>query len=228
MESRAMCSSNQDNLEKVERDLWNALLQAEGIHCDWTPDQPLTEEMLTAAELPHAKIAYPWNPAEPDAEAFFNQAESDSIVHGWSSEEITTRAETFFAQLDTLLAAASTATVETALMQRFAACVPQQLLSTIATQAQRLTQSSLSLADQLVQCVHDLLPSLPELVEEDLYVLARPLAFAMRDPQSQTLDSTLETVHSMRWQELSQTEQARLSLAIARYALGQSERADEE
>jgi hypothetical protein len=91
------------------------------------------------------------------------------------------------------------------------------LLGAIATQAHQVLSTSQSLADQLVQCVQNILP---DLAEEDLYVLARPLAYTMRNGESHcAVDSTLEKIRTVAWEELSEVEQARLSLAVARCAL---------
>lgn len=220
MDIRVMCSNHQNNPEaNVEHDLWAALLEAEGVSCSWTSGEPLTEKIVTVEEDPHAKIAYPWNPAKADD--FFAELEQESLFEDWQSEEITARSKSFFAHLDRLWAASSN-NLQATLTQRFAARIPQNLLATIAQRAQHLVSSSLSLSDQLVQCVQDILPNLTELVEEDLYVLARPLAGAMRDsgPQ-QAVDSALASVRPLSWEELSETEQARLSLIIARYALAE-------
>jgi hypothetical protein len=75
-----------------------------------------------------------------------------------------------------------------------------------------------------VQCVQD---ALPNLAEDDLYVLARPLAYAMRGNDA-PIESTLERVRSIEWDALSDVEQARLSLAIARFALAELEERREE
>ncbi|MBD2072958.1 hypothetical protein H6F86_03465 [Phormidium sp. FACHB-592] len=217
MESKVMCSDDQANSKaKVEQALWAALLHAEGVACAWKDGEPLTEDQFTVAEDPQATIPYVWNPAAPEAEPFFAALEQALPLDDWNAAEVATRSDVFFAQVNQLW---STATLQETLTQRFAARVPQQLLTAIATRAQQVLSSSISLADQLVQCVQE---ALPHLAEDDLHVLARPLAYAMRGNDS-PVESTLERVRSVEWDALSDVEQARLSLAIARYALAELE-----
>lgn len=217
MESKVMCSDDQANSEaKVEQALWAALLQAEGVACTWKDGEPLTEDQFTVAEDPQATIPYVWNPATPEAEPFFAALEQALPLDDWNADEVATRSDQFFAQINQLW---STATLQETLTQRFATRVPQQLLTAIATRAQQVLSSSVSLADQLVQCVQE---ALPHLAEDDLHVLARPLAYAMRGNES-SIESTLERVRSVEWDALSDVEQARLSLAIARYAIAELE-----
>lgn len=215
MENKAM-RSNQLKSEAVERDLWDALLNAEGVDCSWKPGEVPTEDMITVEEIPTAKISYPWNPAVLDEE-FFAQAES-TVFDGWEPNEVTARSTAFFAHLDHLWSATS---IQATLTQRFSVRMPEALLTAIANRAQQVISASVSLSDQLVQCVQDLVPSLTELAEEDLYVLARPLAYPTRDANSPAIDSALAAVRSVDWDALSETEKARLSLAVARYALAE-------
>lgn len=222
MENKIMCSDNQANSEaNVEQALWAALLHAEGVSASWTGDEPLTEDRFTVAEDPNAKIPYVWNPATPESEPFFTVLEQEFSLDDWKVDEVATRSSVFFAQVNQLW---SKATLQESLLQRFATRVPQQLLTAIATRAQQVLSNSVSLADQLVQCVQE---ALPNLAEDDLYVLARPLAHAMRG-NDLPIESTLERVRSIEWDALSDVEQARLSLAIARYAIAQLEAKSDE
>ncbi|MER3431860.1 MAG: hypothetical protein C4288_00125 [Leptolyngbya sp. ERB_1_1] len=169
------------------------------------PDNADTVE-VEVAEIPDNRISYPWNPADPKSESFFNTLEQKFSLDAISDAEMSDRADAFFSHLDSLFAAP---TLETSLAQKFAT-VPQSVLNAIARQAQKLANSSAMLADQLVQCVQE---ALPQWAEEDLQVLARPLAYSMRGEE--------QTVKSTDWARLSETEQARLTLAIARYALNE-------
>lgn len=222
MERKVMCSDDQEALEsEIEQALWATLLHADGAHCAWNGDEPLTEDAFTVSEEPIAKAPYVWNPAAPESDTFFTALEQDFSLDGWSADEITTRSSAFFAQVNQLWAATS---LQDTLMQRFATRIPQPFLATIATRAQQALSSSVSLADQLVQCVQDVLPNL---ADDDLYVLARPLAYAMRGNDA-PIESTLERVRSVEWDALSEVEQARLSLAIARYAIAELETKSED
>jgi hypothetical protein len=76
----------------------------------------------------------------------------------------------------------------------------------------------LALVDQLVESVQTVLT---DWETDDLQVMARPLAFSMRGGQEEVLEVLLQSVRQTDWEALSELEQARLSLAIARYALGE-------
>jgi len=107
---------------------------------------------------------------------------------------------------------------------RFAARVPSDLLGAIARIAKQVVKTNLSKADQLVQCVQEMLPNW---AEEDLLVFARPFAYAMRG-EGEAVDSTLSAIRPVDWTDLSQMEQARLSMAIASYALDSLHKASED
>lgn len=157
---------------------------------------------------------YPWDITDPASATYIEKLEQEFSLDSWLDEEIAQRSQDFFARLDGVWA-------QTALSQRFAAWAPQSVLNAIVQQAQKVVASNLSLADQLIQCVQD---SLPDWNVDDLQVLARPLAYAMRGVETETaqvVESTLQSVRPLSWEELSELEQARLSLAIARCALAQ-------
>lgn len=219
---------NAGELEAVsEQDLWDALLRNEGITIDWQDEQSLTEEKVQVSENPKAQVRYPWNLADPDAEAFFTDSDTPSIFAGWQEEEIANRSQSFFDRLGQVWAPVS---LQSRLVERFSARIPQSLLSAIAQQAQaalsntqKALNTSLSVADQLseqlVQCVQGITPTL---AVEDLYVLARPLAYQMRNGGLQdAIDTTLSQVPQAEWEDLSEMQRARLSLAVARVAISE-------
>lgn len=221
---KKLCSGNSENLQaRVEQDLWEALLYAEGVRCDWQSGETLTEDAIKVEDSPAAKISYPWNPTAPEAESFLDT--ESSIFDGWQEKEVVSRSNSFFAKVNQLWTPLS---LEATLAQRFAARVPQDFLAAIAQQAQhavseaqKLVSSSVSfadqLADQLVQCVREIAPNL---ADDDLRVLARPLAYQMRNGGLQNaIDSVLAQVPQTDWQQLSDIQRARLSLAIARCAI---------
>jgi hypothetical protein len=162
---------------------------------------------------------YPWNPYEADT--YFADLEQDGLAVGWTEDDFAVQGQALAAQFDQLWEAVAPATpdpvrsVVDELFQRFAAQVPHDFLEGIVQRAQQVLSTNLSLSDKLVSCVQGLLPAWGE---EDLMVLARPYAYAMRSAE---LDSTFTSVPSVAWSELSNVEQARLSLAIARYAIAQ-------
>ena len=110
-------------------------------------------------------------------------------------------------------------------MQQRAASIPQDWLQAIAHKAYHVLADQKSITDKLVQCVKDLLPNW---AEDDLQVLARPFAYAMRGvdtkPNTPEIESVLGSTNSQEWAALSEIEQARASLAIARYALAELEK----
>lgn len=200
-------ASPSNSLElQMQQALLDALLDSEAVTVQWNQPDNADPVEVEVAEIPDNTIAYPWNPADPDAESFFNTLEQQFSIDTLSDAEISDRADAFFSHLDSLFAAP---TLESSLAQKFAT-VPQSILNAIALQAQKLANSSATLADQLVQCVQE---ALPQWAEEDLQVLARPLAYSMRGEE--------QTVKATDWSKLSETEQAKLTLAIARHALNE-------
>lgn len=186
MENNVVRSEHFENPSDAERDLLITLLYAD-------------------------EVAYPWNPEEPEAQAYFAELESQFSLDSWQTDELETRSQQFFTHLDQLWA---TTPVQTALFERFAG-IPQSLLSTIARQAQQVLSTQASLTDQLVHCVREVLPNW---AEEDLQVFARPYAFAMRGAE---LDSTADAVAHRDWETLPESEQVRAIMAAARYAITQ-------
>ncbi|GAB4463257.1 MAG: hypothetical protein OHK0037_15540 [Elainellaceae cyanobacterium] len=181
---------------------------------------------LLQVVLDDADASYPWNPADPAASGYFEQLEQE-VAAGWPADALDPYVQTLSTQFDQLWAAVdaaqpalTTAAFSSGLFQRFADRVPQGLLERLVQQAQMAIASSNSLADQLVASVRDVLP---EWGDDDLYVLARPFAYAMRDKsENGLLEGALRSVRSEAWEDLSSIEQARLSLAIARHIIDQS------
>lgn len=163
---------------------------------------------------------FPWNPATLECEAYFEELEAIApLADVFTDAELTERSQQFINEINQLWPATY---LQKSLLQQFATQVPQEVLNRLAKvvtgMTQQVSSGSLSLADQLVHCVQELLPQWPE---EDLQVLARPFAYAMRGGETERIDSIVATVRSESWSELSDIEQARTCLAIARYALGE-------
>jgi hypothetical protein len=187
------------------------------------------EEALSQAQgellevlLQPEEDCYPWNPAEPEAEAYFAELEREFLLDSWQDrEEIQDRSQEFFEQLNQCWASPAALAIDpvtSELVERFATFVPQVKIEAIARRAQQAVSENLSLVEQLVSCVK---PLLPNWAEEDLFVLARPWAYAMRGNPNTLGEVNLDTTRATEWSELSQMEQARLSLAIARSAIAQ-------
>jgi len=188
--------------------------------CDQALNQ-IQAELLEALLQPEEDF-YPWNPAEPETEAYFSEIEQGFLIENWQAErEMASASQAFFQQLHQCWqssASSGTDTLKRALSERFAACVPQAWIEAIANQAQQvfLTKSSLdNFAQQLVRCVEELLPNW---AEEDLQVIARPIAYQMRNLQGEATDESLKPVE---WSSLSEMEQIRWSLRVACSALVQ-------
>jgi hypothetical protein len=195
------------------------------------PKHPLASSFQAHAELELLQLileepaSYPYNPAEPETEAYFAALEQEVLATGWSVDDLSEQGQVLSHRIDQLWSAFAAPvtsihpdSLSAVLLQRFAVRAPHDLINRISQQAQQLVTQNLSLADQLVQCVQG---CLPQWGAEDLQVFARPLAFTMRSSETEVLESTISSVRSVEWVELSDVEQARLSLAIARYALAQ-------
>ncbi|WP_017721314.1 hypothetical protein [Kamptonema formosum] len=173
-----------------------------------------------------ADQAYPWNPAEPQSEAFFAALEQEFALEDWPGNELAAQAQAFYTQLEGLwpaaapagesLAGRAIASLQASLRRQFAARLPEEWLDEIAHSAAQLLPANLSLGEKLVRCARALLP---QWAEEDLQVLARPLAYAMRGNEAAAIESAVAGVRQVPPAELSEIEQARLILAVARYAL---------
>lgn len=204
MANESMHSNGRQDLQsQVKQDLLGAYLYSLGIAFEDTNE--FSEAELEKLLVLSKDGAYPWLPTSPTGEAMLNTLEQSFTLDDWQPEEVAQQSQAFFNQIDELW---NRVPLQVALTQRFA-MIPQELVAAIAHKAQQIVSSSLSLADQLVQCVQAVQINL---AEEDLQMLARPYAFAMRgatpEPQARTA-----------WQDLSEPERARLAFAIARCAI---------
>jgi hypothetical protein len=178
-------------------------------HSQATPTQADLDllQTLFAEENP-----YPWNPTQPESEAYLTELETEfELSNCLTNTEVTQRSAALFTQVEKLYTAT---TLQQTLLQRFADRVPRDLLHRLAQGAlqvgEQMSDCRVSLADQLVECVREILP---QWQAEDLYVLARPFAYSMLGSETE--------VRGTEWTELSEVEQARISLAVARYALSE-------
>ena len=111
------------------------------------------------------------------------------------------------------------------LQQKFAGRLPAAMIAHITEKAQQVAQraqaAGSSRVSQMVFCVQDMLANIGE---ADLQVMARPMALAMRGSSSEEfVEAAVQSVRVADWDDLSPIEQARLSLAAARYAIAQAE-----
>ncbi|MEA5500740.1 hypothetical protein [Limnoraphis robusta] len=187
-----------------------------------SPSPKIQAEMDLLDALFDSDQPYAWNFSEFDSELDLCELDEQlALCDCLTDEDVQQRLQTLLTQVEDLW---SVTTLEKSLLRKFADCVPQQLLQQLAKNAIRLKQQvghvSASFAEQLVQCTQEILPHWQE---EDLQVLARPFAYAMRGGETERLESTLNTATVVQWQDLSDLEQARMGLAIARYALAELE-----
>jgi hypothetical protein len=193
---------------------------------------PSTVELeFLGALLEPGDATYPWNPGDEESEAYFSELEEQFIIDDSLAEEITTRSQSFYTQLDTLWSEypsaaddkshpsqSVVANIQETLQTAFASGVPQSWLNAIAQKATEIFSTQQSIGEQLVECVQTVLPTWQV---EDLLVLARPYAYAMRSSEPQTLATIINKVGNRDWVALSEIEQAKVSLAISYYALTQ-------
>jgi hypothetical protein len=157
----------------------------------------------------------PWNPSDAEADSYYQAKEEAFSLDDWSAEELQQSSHSFFSKLNTYWPD-ETIDVLALLSQKFAARIPQQWLEKVAIEATRIAGKKLVAVDQLVACVHNLLPTWEA---EDLLVFARPYSYPMRsDPSAFNVDNL---ARSIAWEELSPIEQVKLTMMVSKYALEQ-------
>lgn len=176
------------------------------------------------AELLQAVLeteAYPWL-ANETAKNYSEEAEAagqaleisdDEVAKGW--EVLSTRLNGMWG--DTGIVAQ--------LKQKFANRLPAEMMARIGERAQQMVSSGeaagQNVLEQMLACVQDVLSYV---AEDDLRVIGRPMATAMRGSSAdELLEVTIKSVRAAEWEALSPIEQARLGLAAARYAVAQAE-----
>ncbi len=189
------------------------------------PDLSKTQAELLQSVL--MEQSYPWLPGsvtqsyEEDLETAGQSLEisDEEAIAGWQGLSV---------QLDQIWAG-SNVDVLALLKQKFATRLPETVLAAISDRAQQLAQqatqglseSAQPMVAQMIACVKGTVTAIGE---ADLQVMARPMAFAMRSSGAEELvDATVISVRQADWDKLSALEQARLSLAAARYAIAQVE-----
>jgi hypothetical protein len=177
-----------------------------------------TEAELMDCLLASSTIEYPWNPNDPETADYYAASDSQFSLDDWSDAEIGERSQAFFTQIQSCWADAPAPEAEFSplakLTDKFGSRVPQQWLAAIATKVTSLTTSNLEPVEQLVQSVQDLLSNW---ANDDLLLMARPYAYAMRcDPGVDNIDNV---VRRLDWTELSEVERAQLTILVAQYAI---------
>lgn len=202
--TEAKRSHHLQNLQAhVERDLLETYLYDLGISFGDSDD--ISDDDMKKLNTLSKDYSHPWKPGDAAAEELLNTLEQEFSLDDWQSEDVMQRSKAFFGKLDELW---NTVPLQVTLAQRFSAYISQDLVATIVQTAQQVLSGSQSLADQLVHCVQAIQINL---AEEDLQLLARPYAYAMRGSDTVQVRS--------HWENLSEPERARLALAIARSAI---------
>jgi hypothetical protein len=149
---------------------------------------------------------------------YYTESDRYFSLDDWSDTEIEQRSQSFFTQIQACWLDTSSPEREfnpaQLLTDKFGHRVPHQWLAAIATKVSSLANSQLEPVEQLVQSVQDLLTNW---AADDLLVMARPYAYAMRcDPGVNDPD---RIVRPLEWTELTELERAKLTILIAQYAI---------
>jgi len=219
---------------QVEFELLSRLTLEDEFPYPWHHAQPhqfatteTTAEALDEIVETDFDAALGWNEASiaQGAAQFFQH-----LDHLWEQESATqaaTQAVTQTAQPTTSQAepiaaakpvARTITTLTATLRAQFGDRIPQAVLETLSQRAYALTEQAQNLSartlDRLIYCVDGLLPGWSS---DDWQVMARPYAFSMRNGAAPATPCISET----KWEELSATDRAKLSLEIALAALAE-------
>jgi hypothetical protein len=181
------------------------------------PDrQHQSEAELMDGLLAAPTIEYPWNPADPDTADYYAQTDRQFSLDDWSEAEIAEKSRSLYEQIQSVWETPAVGAVSplAALTDKFGTRVPHQWLAQIAANVSKIATSNLEPVDRLVGSVQDLLANW---ATEDLLVMARPYAFAMRCDLG--VDDPDKIVRPLAWAELSELERAKLTILIAQYAI---------
>jgi hypothetical protein len=178
----------------------------------------VAEAQLMDCLLASSTVNYPWNPSDPDTADYYAESDSHFSLEDWSDDEVEQRSQSFFASIQSCWETAPSTESElsplAALTAKFGTRVPQQWLSKIAANVSNLATANLEPVDQLVQSVQNLLSNW---ATDDLLVMARPYAYAMRCNPG--VDNPDNIVRPLDWEELSEVERAKLTILMAQYAI---------
>lgn len=176
------------------------------------------------AELLQAVLeteAYPWL-ANETAKNYGDEAEAAGQTLEISDDEVAKGWQALSTQLNGMWGDTG---IVAQLKQKFANRLPAEMMAQIGERAQQIVSSGeatgQTVLEQMLACVQDVLSYV---AEDDLRVIGRPMATAMRGSSAdELLEVTIKSVRAAEWEELSPIEQARLGLAAARYAIAQAE-----
>jgi hypothetical protein len=180
------------------------------------PDRDnLSEAELMDCLLAASTAEYPWNPSDPETSSYYHESDRYFSLDDWSEDEIAHKSQAFLTRIQSCWDSTSAPVSRLeALTAKFGARVPQQWLAQIATNVSELATSNLEPVEQLVRSVSDLLSNW---ATDDLLVMARPYAYAMRCNPG--VDNPDNIVRPLDWEQLSELERAKLTILIAQYAI---------
>jgi hypothetical protein len=195
---------------------------------------PLDLELLSTLLEPE-DATYPWNPADEASEAYFHHLELQFNCQDFSDAELMTSSTNFYQNLDTIwdqvaivaddnISQNTVNSLQTVLQNAFG-IIPEGLLTAIAQKASEVFTIEQSASENLIKCVQSLLPTWQI---DDLLVLARPFVYSMRSNEPQPLTSIIRDFENRDWDSLSAIEQAKITLAIADYALQHLSKCDSQ
>ena len=185
---------------------------------------------MAQAELLHAVLEtqpYPWL-ADETPTTYDEQAEAAGQALEVSDEEAAAGWQSLSMQLNQMFdrqASQMESRLSQQLKEKFAGRLPVEVIAQIGDRAQQLANKTKSngqsVLDQMVACVQGVMA---QMAEDDLRVMGRPMAMAMRGNSTDELvTATMKSVRMGAWETLSDIERARLSLAAARHAISQIE-----
>jgi hypothetical protein len=192
------------DMEQAERDLLNLIVSPDQVNLI-APSEAESWQ-VEAIENAKAKITYPMDPAQ--SQDWLAQLGSNQLLDCFSDAELDAQSNAFFDSMDQLWEPDLLA-----VLSRKFVTVPREMLKTIADRVSQFGTTSGELADQLIACAQSVLP---QWAEDDLRVFARPMVYAMRG-EAPKMDPA-----GKDWAVMSEIEQAKLTLAIAKYAIDQS------
>jgi hypothetical protein len=211
----------------ADSDLFNAELSADS-ELSANPELSMARsELLRAILKPET---YPWRVDDETAQTYHTQVETagqdlelsdEAAASGWQA--LSAQLDRNFArlQIDPPINLIKTS-LAAQIKQKFSDRLPTEMIDRISEKAQQLASESSgrSVLEQMLTCVQEVLSYV---AEEDLRVIARPMAMNMRStPANDFVDATIKSVRTAEWATLSTIEQARLGLAAARYALSEA------
>jgi hypothetical protein len=195
-------------MEQAERDLLNLIVSPDQVNLI-APSEAESWQ-VEAIDNAKAKIAYPMDPAQ--SQDWLAQLGSNQLLDCFSDAELDAQSSAFFDAMDQLWEPDLLA-----VLSRKFVTVPREMLKTIADRVSQLGTATGEvageLADQLIACAQSVLPQWDE---SDLRVFVRPMVYAMRGEAPKVEPSGKD------WAVMSEVEQAKLTLMIAKYAIDQN------